>query len=203
MSDANQTSPASGLPSRGSICRPAGTTNAAAGDAGRGGARPRRPRPRRPARRARGRGWRPSGAPFSHGRTYPSVPEIPMARILLLLALATPLALEGAPTPRPLPPTRATPVAREAAPSRRLLWRAALEDKVRGGWAGQMIGVSFGAPTEFRSNAKILEGPLPKWRPNRVENAIDQDDLYVEMTFAAVMDHQGLDATSEQYGEAF
>ena len=25
-----------------------------------------------------------------------------------------------------------------------------LEDKIRGGWAGQMIGVSFGEPTEFR-----------------------------------------------------
>ena len=26
-----------------------------------------------------------------------------------------------------------------------------LEDKVRGGWAGQMIGVSYGAPTEFKA----------------------------------------------------
>ena len=25
-----------------------------------------------------------------------------------------------------------------------------LEDMTAGGWAGQMIGVSFGAPTEFR-----------------------------------------------------
>ena len=32
----------------------------------------------------------------------------------------------------------------------RTLTRAALEDKVRGGWVGQMLGVSFGAPTEFR-----------------------------------------------------
>jgi hypothetical protein len=36
-----------------------------------------------------------------------------------------------------------------------------------------------------------------------VENAIDQDDLYVEMTFVEVMDRKGLDATSEDYGEAF
>jgi hypothetical protein len=53
---------------------------------------------------------------------------------------------------------------------------------VRGGWAGQMIGVSFGAPTEFKSNGKIIEGDLPAWTPDRIENAIDQDDLYVEMT---------------------
>jgi len=106
-----------------------------------------------------------------------------MARLLLLLALAIPLALEGTPAPRRLS-------------------RAALEDKVRGGWAGQMIGVSFGAPTEFKSNGRIIEGEIA-WRPDQVKNAIDQDDLYVEMTFAEVMDRVGLEATSEQYGEMF
>src|SRR5574341_215688 len=85
----------------------------------------------------------------------------------------------------------------------RTLPRAVFDDKVRGGWAGQMIGVSFGAPTEFRSNGKILEGDLPAWAPERLENAIDQDVLYVEMTFASVMDRVGLEATSEQYGDAF
>jgi hypothetical protein len=80
--------------------------------------------------------------------------------------------------------------------------RATLADKIRGGWAGQMIGVSYGAPTEFRSQGKILEGDLP-WSPDRVSNAIDQDDLYVEMTFARVMDSVGLEATTAQYGDAF
>lgn len=82
------------------------------------------------------------------------------------------------------------------------LTRAALEDKIRGGWAGQMIGVSYGAPTEFRSNAKINEAEL-KWSPGMIENTIHQDDLYVEMTFSKVMDTVGLDATTEQYGEMF
>ena len=88
----------------------------------------------------------------------------------------------------------------------RRLSRATLEDKIRGGWAGQMIGVSYGAPTEFRSNGKIIEGNLNKyldWSPARLKNAIDQDDLYVEMTFAEVMDKVGLEATTEQYGEMF
>ena len=94
--------------------------------------------------------------------------------------------------------------AAQAAPRR--LSRSVLEDKVRGGWAGQMIGVSYGAPTEFRSNGKIIEGNLENyldWSPKRLENSIDQDDLYVEMTFAEVMDTVGLEATSEQYGEMF
>jgi ADP-ribosylglycohydrolase/carbohydrate esterase-like protein len=89
----------------------------------------------------------------------------------------------------------------QAAAVRRIS-RAALEDKVRGGWAGQMIGVSYGAPTEFKSNGKIIEGEI-KWSPEMVENSIQQDDLYVEMTFAEVMDKVGLLATTEQYGEMF
>ncbi len=36
-----------------------------------------------------------------------------------------------------------------------------------------------------------------------LDNAIEQDDLYVEMTFAKVMDDRGLDATTAQYGAAF
>src|SRR5215208_3309241 len=71
-----------------------------------------------------------------------------------------------------------------AAKDLRTLSRQVFEDKVRGGWAGQMIGVSFGAPTEFHSNGAIIEGELPRWTPDRIQNAIDQDDLYVEMTFA-------------------
>src|SRR5215472_13789136 len=78
--------------------------------------------------------------------------------------------------------------------------RAALHDKIAGGWAGQMIGVSFGAPTEFRSNGKINDSQLPSWRPDRVSNAIEQDDLYVDMTFAEVLDRKGLDATTEDFG---
>ncbi len=84
----------------------------------------------------------------------------------------------------------------------RHIGRAELLDKIKGGWAGQMIGVSYGAPTEFRALSKIYDAEI-KWAPDRVENSIHQDDLYVEMTFARVMDTVGLNATSEQYGEAF
>jgi hypothetical protein len=79
-----------------------------------------------------------------------------------------------------------------------------LEDKIRGGWAGQMIGVSFGAPTEFRFQGQIVpEDALPEWRPDMVRNALDQDDLYVDMTFAAVLDEKGLDATTDDFGTMF
>lgn len=78
--------------------------------------------------------------------------------------------------------------------------RDELRDKIRGAWAAQMIGVAYGAPTEFKSNGKIIEGDIEGFP---LTNAIDQDDLYVEMTFAHVMDTLGLDATTADYGEAF
>jgi len=79
-----------------------------------------------------------------------------------------------------------------------------LEDKVRGGWAGQMIGVSFGEPTEFRYLDRIIpEEELPAWQPERIASTLNQDDLYVDMTFAAVLDEKGLDATTEDFGAMF
>jgi hypothetical protein len=91
-----------------------------------------------------------------------------------------------------------------AAPAQKEITLADLRDKIEGGWAGQMIGVSFGAPTEFRSmNAILPEEKLPAWKPDRVANSLGQDDLYVDMTFAKVLDDKGLDATTEDFGAAF
>jgi hypothetical protein len=89
-----------------------------------------------------------------------------------------------------------------SAPQVGVLSREVLLDKIRGGWAGQMIGVAYGAPTEFKSNGKIGEWDL-QWKAGMLENTIHQDDLYVEMTFAKVMDDLGLEASCEQFGEAF
>jgi hypothetical protein len=84
----------------------------------------------------------------------------------------------------------------------RRLSRGTLEDKVRGGWAGQMIGVAYGAPTEFQAQGRLFAGEIA-WTPENIAGTINQDDLYVEMTFAEVMDRVGLDATSQQYGAMF
>lgn len=82
----------------------------------------------------------------------------------------------------------------------RHLSRKALHDKIKGAWAAQMIGVSYGAPTEFSKLGETVEGPI---KGDDLSNSIDQDDLYVEMTFAYVMDTVGLDAKCADYGEAF
>ena len=38
---------------------------------------------------------------------------------------------------------------------------AELDDRIAGGWAGQMIGVSYGLPTEFRFNNQIIRRTGP------------------------------------------
>ncbi|MCC6795182.1 MAG: ADP-ribosylglycohydrolase family protein [Candidatus Hydrogenedentes bacterium] len=76
-------------------------------------------------------------------------------------------------------------------------------DKCKGAWAGQMIGVCYGAPYEFRSNAKPITDPLRDWKSEFVEGAIDQDDCYVEMTFLKTIEDHGLNVTYEQAGKAF
>jgi hypothetical protein len=79
-----------------------------------------------------------------------------------------------------------------------------LQDRIEGGWAGQMIGVSFGEPTEFRYLEQIIDpSELPTWSPELVSSALEQDDLYVEMTFSEVLDEKGLDATTEDFGAMF
>jgi hypothetical protein len=44
-----------------------------------------------------------------------------------------------------------------------------------------MIWVSYGAPAESRSNGAINEGEIT-WSPERVSNALGEDDLYVGMS---------------------
>ncbi len=86
----------------------------------------------------------------------------------------------------------------------RRMSRAELRDRIEGGWAGQMIGVSFGAPTEFRFNGKLVPlDRLPQWKPEMVSNSLGQDDLYVDMTFAKVLDDKGVHATTDDFGAMF
>lgn len=77
------------------------------------------------------------------------------------------------------------------------------EDKLRGAWAGKMIGVSYGAPYEFRYNGVIQDDPIRAWRPEFVNNSLNQDDLYVQMTFLEALVDKGIGVTSIEAGEFF
>ncbi|MFC1735795.1 ADP-ribosylglycohydrolase family protein [Candidatus Hydrogenedentota bacterium] len=76
-------------------------------------------------------------------------------------------------------------------------------EKMRGGWVGQMAGVGWGAPTEFKFTGRIVpEDKMPKWNP-RLINQFKQDDLYVEMTFLRSLEVYGLDISIRQAGIDF
>ncbi|MBN1901784.1 ADP-ribosylglycohydrolase family protein [Candidatus Sumerlaeota bacterium] len=76
-------------------------------------------------------------------------------------------------------------------------------DKMKAGWIGQMAGVGWGAPTEFRALGFIIpERYLPEWRPEII-NQFYQDDLYVEMTFLRTLETRGLNASMREAGIDF
>jgi len=77
-----------------------------------------------------------------------------------------------------------------------------LKDKIAGGWAGKMIGVTYGAPTEFGATGKIY-GDSINWKPSDIKGSMWQDDIYVQLTFLMSMDKYGLDAPAKKYQEMF
>ncbi len=79
-----------------------------------------------------------------------------------------------------------------------------LKDKIAGSWVGQMAGVTWGAPTEFRFQSRIIpENQVPEWKPSMVNNAFTQDDLYVEIPFMDAMKNHGVDCSLDVFGRYF
>ena len=84
-----------------------------------------------------------------------------------------------------------------------------LEDKIKGGWAGQTIGVTFGGPYEFRFEGTFIgdyqplvwyEGYLKK---TMIDNPGLYDDLYMDLTFVDVLERFGLDAPMDSFANAY
>jgi hypothetical protein len=65
-----------------------------------------------------------------------------------------------------------------------------------------MIGVTYGAPTEFRAQGKTYEDSI-KWKPADVKGSIWQDDIYVQLSFLMAMDKYGIDAPAKKFQEIF
>lgn len=84
-----------------------------------------------------------------------------------------------------------------------------LQDKIKGGWAGQTIGVTFGGPYEFKFNGTIIGDYQPlKWydgylKETMLGNPYLYDDLYMDLTFVDVFEKYGLDAPVDSFANAF
>ncbi len=77
-------------------------------------------------------------------------------------------------------------------------------DKMMAGWLGQMVGVTWGFPVEFKYLGQMIpEKNVPQWKPEMINHAFEQDDLYVEMTFLRTLQQYGFDVSSRQAGIDF
>ena len=89
------------------------------------------------------------------------------------------------------------------------LTKAEIKDKIKGGWAGQVIGCTFGGPTEFKFKGTMINDYHPiKWEENSIlwyyENAPGlYDDIYMDLTFVDVFEKEGLDAPAKSHALAF
>ncbi len=87
--------------------------------------------------------------------------------------------------------------------------KVVLKDKIKGGWAGQTIGVTFGGPYEFQFNGtfiqdyQTLEWGENKIRENMLNNAGLYDDIYMDLTFVDILERVGLDAPVDSFANAF
>ena len=98
-----------------------------------------------------------------------------------------------------IPYTRA-----ENSPQFRRLPIETYRQKMKAAWLGQMIGVAFTAPTEFRYLSTIMpEADVPKLHPGLINESYTEDNLYVEMAFLKTLETYGMDATSAQAGIDF
>lgn len=84
-----------------------------------------------------------------------------------------------------------------------------LQDKIKGGWAGQVIGCTYGGPTEFKFKGTMIpdnhfipwyEG-IFKWWYDHAPGLYD--DVYMDLTFVDVFQKEGLDAPISSFANAF
>lgn len=84
-----------------------------------------------------------------------------------------------------------------------------LMDKIKGGWAGQVIGCTYGGPTEFGYCGTMIQDYTPiSWDENRMKWYYDHapglyDDVYMDLTFVEVFEKEGLDAPATSHANAF
>jgi hypothetical protein len=94
-------------------------------------------------------------------------------------------------------------------PERVTLSKGMLQDKIKGGWAGQVIGVTYGSPVEFHFNGTMINDYQPLvWYDGYIKKIMEEipgvyDDLYMDLTFVDVFEKQGLDAPVQAHADAY
>jgi hypothetical protein len=83
-----------------------------------------------------------------------------------------------------------------------------LKDRIKGAWAAQTIGVTFGAPIEFQYNSTyVQDNQKLEWNDSSLSVQFKTkpgtyDDIYLDLTFMQVIEDNGIDAPPEKYADA-
>ncbi len=84
-----------------------------------------------------------------------------------------------------------------------------LDNKIKGGWAGQVIGVTYGGPTEFYFKGSMIQSyhPIP-WNDTLIKwwylNAPSlYDDVYMDLSFVDIFERCGLNAPADSFAQSF
>ena len=89
------------------------------------------------------------------------------------------------------------------------LTESQLINKIKGGWAGQVIGCTYGGPTEFNYQGTMIQDYVSiPWREGYIKWYYDNspglyDDIYMDLTFVDVFERYGLDAPVDSFALAF
>ena len=86
---------------------------------------------------------------------------------------------------------------------------ADFKDKIKGGWAGQTIGCTYGGPTEFKYRGALIHDDTPIiWYDDYARETFEldpglYDDVYMDLTFVEVMARCGIDAPADSFALSF
>jgi hypothetical protein len=88
-------------------------------------------------------------------------------------------------------------------PSEVELSKPELQDKIKGGWAGQTIGVAYTKPSEAVFNGTMIPPYVQyEWGEHIVSRFMHNDDIYMDFTFMEVIEREGIDAPAESHAKA-
>lgn len=98
---------------------------------------------------------------------------------------------------------------KESLPDEFTISKATLLDKIKGGWAGQVLGCTYGGKTEFIYRGTMIQDYVPiEWNDSLTRQLMTEwpslyDDIYMDLTFVDVIDRLGVEAPVDSFANAF
>jgi len=87
--------------------------------------------------------------------------------------------------------------------------KSELQERIKGAWAAQVIGVTFGLPAKFKYNSSYISDYQPlEWNATMLKNEYDirpgtYDDIYMDLSFMEVIEKEEIDAPAQSFANSF